>query len=713
MIDLPCLPNLVSSTIKMKAPWNFDTDIPDSAMANKLAFRAWSRQNTTDHCYFSGWTGVVESQRVSKKVNEPQYVQAIIADYDVKNLTRDSLTKAIEESVGDIPPTFSTLTYSNGARLIWVLGSEIPIASPKLAKKFLKIAAQQLKVSRIVAALDPAFFSPYEYYEVGKDWVQHSPEPLPKELAWLWYAEISQTETLGSRDEIRIPLDRVEAEIHQQFPNKLSDKLEVGLRTPRFWDSSATDPTAAVVKEGGFLCFTGPEPFISWASLLGNAFVNEFRAARIGAVLQENWFDGSKFWRELPDGTWHPVITSDFRTLCKVRYELEFRVDKEEAFSEVDQAVVRVQEEKRISAALPFVHFPAGPIKLRGNQVINTAKAECMQPAVEKVHHWGRRFPWLKQFLEELFGEEQLPYFIAWAQRFYLGGLVQKPELGQALFLVGPTTCGKTLISTFILAEAVGGYMDATEFIVEGSSFSGSYLEAPIMAVDDGEPTSNRNAKTKYSARIKKVVANPGLLYNAKYAKEGLVDWRGRIIVTLNDDPSSLKMLPELQESLMDKLLVLKVHRQKKKFPPASELEPMILGELPYFLSYLVHLRPQGEVVGNSRFGVKSFIHEELRQEALSSSQDHAFMEILTLYFSEYSVEHPDKTYWEGSATELVSELTKCELTRGLMKDYTPIRVGRNLGTLISLSLPILRKRSRQSVLWRIPLDLGDLEVQG
>ena len=709
-VKLTCIPSLSAEATFDDLPWEFKLNVPESVVETKEEFKKWGQQPATKHLFFNGFTGVNPSMRVTKKTNPVFECRAIVADYDITTMTNKRLQEALDSCPTEFVPQHASLTYSNGARLVWVLEKPVLISGSAAASKFMDYAAKALKMEKILPGLDkPALKDPSKNYEVGHSWINTFVDPIKPSFIWDWIA--TSGKKLQYFEDTEIPLDAVFERLSMDFPNKWGDKpFEAGQRSCRFWDPDASDETAAVLKPDGFLCFTGDVPFMSWRRLLGDSFVDHYTADKFGGVLRDFVYDGQKYWSESQSKFWVPCNAESFRISLKVGSNLDSRVTKGSTPSEVDKAINDVQLLKRVDSAMPFVHMHPGPITIEGKQYLNTSDVFCMPPASKQTtREWGDGFPWMAKFLDELFEpHDQLLVLLAWWKRFYEGGHKLRPELGHALFIVGPSNCGKTLFSSNILSKSVGGHMDATEFLLGGSGFTASCVKAPIMSIDDGVSSGHSRDHATFAKKLKALIANPTQRYNEKYAQEGLVKWHGRVLVTLNDDPDALQMLPDLQKSLMDKLIILKAKRPAEDFPPSWELEKIILKELPHLLSWLLNWEVPKEISGNNRFGVASYCNDDIKHEATSISNDQSFVDLMHMYFAELKVEEPNTTQWVGSPTKLLNDMHACEaISNMLLKDYSAIKVGKALGRLMAVSsYSIERRRVKSGTHWTVDIGL-------
>jgi hypothetical protein len=67
--------------------------------------------------------------------------------------------------------------------------------------------------------------------------------------------------------------------------------------------------------------------------------------------------------------------------------------------------------------------------------------------------------------------------------------------------------------------------------------------------IDDARGASSEEKRNQYAAQIKKLVANPVHSYHKKFETPTEVSWAGRVVLALNDDPFSIRLMPNLEIS--------------------------------------------------------------------------------------------------------------------------------------------------------------------
>lgn len=101
-------------------------------------------------------------------------------------------------------------------------------------------------------------------------------------------------------------------------------------------------------------------------------------------------------------------------------------------------------------------------------------------------------FPWLYKFLQNIFDQKQRDNFFAWWKRFYSSGSAGNLEQGQAIIIAGEAGRGKTLLSRVIVGSSVGGYADASRYLMGDSRFNKECGENALWVVDDSKSCATR-----------------------------------------------------------------------------------------------------------------------------------------------------------------------------------------------------------------------------
>jgi hypothetical protein len=203
-------------------------------------------------------------------------------------------------------------------------------------------------------------------------------------------------------------------------------------------------------------------------------------------------------------------------------------------------------------------------------------------------------------------------------------------------------------------------------------------------------------------------VANPFHKYNVKFRDSATVEWKGGIMITLNDTVESIRHLPQMDSSMLDKGIILRVKDTGIVFPPNNELEATIEKELPFFGKWLLDHNIPDKILGKNRFGIASFHHPEIMKQANALGPNSQLAELLDMWIGCYAADHAIETEWVGSTSQLQAHLLGTEIVREIARSYcrTPDSFGRKLANLAADRPELISKLPTKNgyTRWRIPL---------
>jgi len=640
---------------------------------DKSLFVAWCHDIGTEHVFYSLFEPEQPGVRSSAQ-NPIRMMHGIVADYDGAADAINASLPTLKFPAG-LAPTWITKTYSDKARLIWVLERPVPVFSPEILARVLSALAKELKLRAILPGLDEAFFNnPHTPMELGTDWRQPFGDTrLPSTLVMTILHDAS-TRVKWKSDTIDIPIEAVEAEVNKRWPGRWAGPFVDGAKGVRFWDPKADNLTGCTIRPSGAQAWTGEGKFLPWSEILGGEFVKQYRQNRIGGAIDGVYYDGMTYWQMDDGGLWSGFTGQQMSRRLAVKFGLSTEAKKGQT-SEVAQAITSIEDCKRVDGAFPCLFIKDEVVQDGTQKYLNIARAKVIEGTGAK-REWSDGFPWLARYLSGLFDEQQLNVFLSWFAHFYNGARLGKPKRGQALFLCGPASAGKTFLSQCVVGAAVGGFQEATRYILGETSFNESLFYSPVWAVDDAVAGADPKKHTLYSQMVKKFVANPSQEFHPKFKKAVTHKFNGRLITTLNDDPVSQSMFPQVEGTILDKILALLARSPGVSFAGAEEL---VVAELPYLTDFLRHwvlpdwLQTRAEEV--VRFGMDAWHHPDLISAAREVSASAGLCELLdrwrTFYFRRFS----DRAEWSGNVTDLIFELQQTEGIAQYVRQVAPSRI--------------------------------------
>lgn len=689
--------NLLRTSVSAVVPWEFTpaSPIPDRVRNGKAERQAWYSNPTTSHQFYSGVEGVNPGVRVGKD-NPPQRLHAIAADYDLP-LPRDTVLAAVAS--WKIKPSYLERTLGGNWRPVWLFPKPLPVNSLEFYSFVLGKAQKWLKLDALPGLDCPALTTATRLYANGCHWTDLEHPPIPENEAQAFFVDcVREYQFKGTGDEVDIPLDLIEKQLRDRFPNfDWPTEFSIDSQGPSFFVPESQSPLSAIVKKGGIFTFSAHaiKSFYTWADLLGSEFVRDYRTNSIAEATKDTWFDGKTYWRKDSLRGVYISDSKDTLTLAmRVQCRLSAKADPKTGISPIDLALHHVNTAGRIDGAAPLVFRKGGVLDFAGRRILNTYVDRVMLPAVG-TQRWGAtgNFPTISALLDNLFDPpEQQTHFLAWYQHYYQGGLEHEPRQGQAVFLSGITGIGKTATNVGVVGGSVGGHVDASKYLIEGAQFNSEMFQVPLWCVDDeAASTGDERRRNNFTAMLKKSTANTSHLFHQKFQIPTQTEWMGRIFVTTNLDFVSTRIILSTDDSSEDKVNLYKCSCEKKVvLPPKHVLSKIFEAELPYFLRWLVDwVPPVGFELGNghalqkdNRYGWTAYQNPLMLERANQTSKAAPLAEVLQSYFEFYFSSHKE-IRWRGTASSLFGSICVDPTYEPVMRRYSLEQFNRYLEVLL------------------------------
>lgn len=203
----------------------------------------------------------------------------------------------------------------------------------------------------------------------------------------------------------------------------------------------------------------------------------------------------------------------------------------------------------------------------------------------------------------------------------------------QGLVLAGPPDCGKSITLKQIILPIFGNLGTSIRDWISGQTkFNSSLPENLIWYLDDDDILE----KNEFVGKAKQICVGGPIRIEGKHKDDFMIPTFHRFIVTLNDTPRSLNVLPELTSDSIDKWIMLHCQTAETKLTTSDAgswqaLQKRIQMEIPHYIQYLANLTIP-EDLKHTRYGIKSYISETLKPTLQESSPDNSLLEILRLW---------------------------------------------------------------------------------
>lgn len=734
------LPNLSSSVARrVEAPWEVPSAPAEKLSLPKDRFRDWGADSSTQHTYLSLVEGLDPERRVAdKEENPPVFIHGVFGDYDFEvEPEKRSIEFLLKKKKGDFLPNYVCRSHSGGVHAVWLFESPVRCSSSTMAAAFLEHAHIRLKSKSFYPNMGKESWDPFQYFELGTEWLCTCETKVPENHVWHWLFEAGAKVAFTlDLHETAIPMAEVAKRVEELFPGVWDgDGFEPGVRGKAFWLKDSTALRCAVVREGGMQCFLASQPaFLPWSKLLGRDWCEKFHADRVGAVIKNLYFSSEppKYFHIRNLGPDNAVVEDYNKEDTSVLLQAEYGITNKKSESglrETDEVLHRIRVEKKVDEVGPLIYRQLGVQRLGQTNFLNTSRVRVLPPAPEhsEMDKWGVGFPLIASILQNLFrqpsymkelNKHPLEFFLAWARIAYTHGLALQPVPGQVMFICGPTNIGKSVLINHILAPLFSGYgatgIDCSNFAFGRTEFNSELASAPTWVIDDKRP-DNKKEHDHYTNFIKTTAAVQNMRVRKLYSNAAMVNWLGRLVVLMNLDNNSAYLLPNMERSLKDKVHLFYCRGNKTfKFPPKHLGDQQFRQELPYFARWLLSWRiPPHCIVNkhgtNPRFGILHYHDLEVLNASFRQGSTYGFFDALTLYLRQWLVERKGETEWVGTPAQLSHEMSSGLFRgQGTARDFTPTMIGMQLSKLSVRGTGIHLERGARRQ-WHIPVSVVDL----
>ena len=659
--------NILDKTLTPCEPWTFNSPKPSEKICHdKTERQIWYRTSSTDWNFYTAIEPANNNQRINKD-NPAKYIHGFVADYDV-TIPEDRIREAILSM--SIKPSWIERSLGGNCRLLWLLPRPLPVETTDLAIWILQHAKKWLNLDLLPGLDSNAFEEPTRLYCNGAVWTPvHDSAPIDENKLQAFYVEALKKFKFKVAEGNTIPLSTIEPAIRERYPGfSWPASFELDTQGPSFWIPASISPLSAIVKSDGMLTFSAhaEKPFYSWSEILGKEFTKDINEKAITQATLDIFHDGQAYWRKI-DGIYQSVNDSAMKIFLKKGCGIPEK--------KIDDTLFHLHENARVVGAAPFVFRQPGLIEYNTRKVLNTWKNNVVQPADHNSDDL-----WIIRFLRQLFDtEEQFQRFMAWLQHYYRSAVELLPRPGQNVFILGEPNRGKTFCGRHIVGRLVGGFVDASDYIVRGDSFGSENYHVPLWVIDDETPGNSINAHDRFSAMMKKTAANQEFRVNEKFRVPVTVEWMGRILVTANTDFTSSRILCALDNNSAEKTCVFKCTSAKIEFPERYELQKILAVELPVFGRVVLNWKVPDYIPRDGRYGFAAYHDPHLLDQTHQTSKAAPLKEILIEELRAFFNMTPEATEWRGTFTQLYRLLQANPMNDGLIKSFKPDQINRYL----------------------------------
>lgn len=345
-------------------------------------------------------------------------------------------------------------------------------------------------------------------------------------------------------------------------------------------------------------------------------------------------------------GRWLPLTETNYKRKLKER-GLRGKPEVEGGLSEVDHAILDVQDNRDISHYGPICGQNAGLIEVNGQRILVTEDMCLPRP---EQGSWDLLECVLNGLFveheEDSIGVAQIETFHGWIKSSVEALRKAEIQQQQALAICGPPRCGKSFLQTVITHMLSGRGAKAERYFSGKTPFNADLYGAEHLMLEDEHCSTRIDQRLKLGAALKQHTVSTylGSLHAKGRNAVNLPGW-WRVSVTLNDCPEAMMVLPPLDQHIADKIILLRASIFDWPLSMESTADRItfhkrILGEIPAYLHWLIYEWDYSEEVkDNKRYNVKTFHHPVLEESLDSFSPEAELKDLLEATYRDRMVD--------------------------------------------------------------------------
>jgi len=405
----------------------------------------------------------------------------------------------------------------------------------------------------------------------------------------------------------------------------------------------------------------------------------------------------------VPDsrGEWLPLNETQFKRVLK-QHGFSSRASVPGMLSPQDEEILKVQQEQSVHFAGPLAGYERGHYDFGQHRVLVTSSPQIIEPA-------DGDFPTIRRLLTGLLGDgPQLLSFYGWVKIAYTSLRAHQQHPGQALILVGPHNSGKSVLQNILTIIFGGRAAKPYQFMTGGTGFNSDMFGAEHLMIEDESPSTDMRARRAFGAQIKNMTVCEVQRLHAKHRDALVMKPFWRLSVSLNDEPENVMVLPPIDESIADKLMIFKTERNPMPMPTTTLEERAafwnkLMSELPAFLNFLIRWEIPIEL-RSPRFGITHYHHPEVLSILDEMAPEYRLLNLIddTFFSAHELIKTPSSMELTAEQIEgaLTSHLTNCSHEARKLFSW-PAACGTYLGRLAKKRPDRVKShRTAESRLW-------------
>jgi hypothetical protein len=327
--------------------------------------------------------------------------------------------------------------------------------------------------------------------------------------------------------------------------------------------------------------------------------------------------------------------------------------------SAMDHTLTAIRMQRNVAYVGPLAGKSSGVHTENGQRMLVTGAPKMISPDV------GCDWAFIREIIEDMLAPGkgvQAAYFYGWLQVALRALETGQYAPGQALAFAGPRDCGKTLLQSIIIDLLGGRTANPYAYLSGGTPFNRDLFRAETLNFGDENGSTDIRVRRAIGAKLKQMTVNEDQWCHGKGREAVTLRPQWRVCLSLNDETENLMVLPPMDDSIADKLTIMRVRRPVILDDPERWSNnrardwKKIHDALPGFVAFL-HAYEIPKEIRSGRFGVKAYQDPDILVALHAVSPESRLLDLIDTS----DLFHTRRATWTP-ATEVVTEI--------VLKDY-------------------------------------------
>jgi hypothetical protein len=328
------------------------------------------------------------------------------------------------------------------------------------------------------------------------------------------------------------------------------------------------------------------------------AFMDE-----VEAKPPETYYDAYKrvYLVEDAKGDWMPYTETQYKRILR-QYGFSNSPENGELLSPQDKVIRYIQHHRNVAYTGPLAGYHKGLHQMGAKSILVTESPNIIKP---EPGDWST----ILTVLSGMLGDgDALAYLGAWLKIAYESLVTGDFRPGQAVVFCGPHNCGKSLVQMLITQILGGRAARPYQFMTGATGFNSDLFGAEHLVIEDEQPSTDIRTRRAFGNQIKIITVVEEQRMHAKYCDAMMLRPFRRLSISLNDEEENVQVLPPLDNSLEDKMMLFGVAKQDMPMRTDSRagwiaFRQKLMSELPAFIDAFTRLEIP-DALRCPRFGV-------------------------------------------------------------------------------------------------------------